>query len=144
MDTQPDGGPYGDGTPHPITAFGGHNIVYEVHNYDPPSYWQQLFVAPAASLPVIIGELGPEDNDYGEQTFDDSVSLMKTAEQLQIPYAGWIFDENCNYSNDMLNMIAAVPGMSGCDPHFPVAATGAWGNAVMAELQASPAAPTGT
>ena len=145
--TLPNGKVYGDGTQHPITAFGGHNIIYEVHNYDSQMFWQRLFAAPAATLPVIIGELGPEANDSGDQVESDSVLLMGTAESMQIPYAGWIFDEVCN-DNKALNMISLGVDNGAyndydCDHDVPVTATEPWGVAVMSQLQSPPQAADG-
>lgn len=77
---------------HPITAGGGTNIVYETHVYDPSSSFQALFVGPAATLPVIIGEFGPAE---GYMTEADCSALMSSAESLQIPYLAWTFHPRC-------------------------------------------------
>ncbi len=74
---------------HPITAGGGTNIVYETHAYNPPGDWQELFIEPAETLPVIIGEYGP-DGTY-MTTVQVAQQLMATAETHEIPYIGWSF-----------------------------------------------------
>ena len=43
----------------PISAKGGHNVVYETHVYDEATAFQARFIGPSRSLPVIIGEFGP-------------------------------------------------------------------------------------
>ncbi len=74
---------------HPITAGGGSNIIYETHAYNPPGDWQDLFIGPAETLPVIIGEFGP-DGTY-MKSIAVAQELMTTAEGLEIPYIGWSF-----------------------------------------------------
>lgn len=74
---------------HPITAGGGANVVYETHVYNPQADWQAMFIDPAASIPVIIGEYGP-DGTY-MKTIADAQALQAQAEQLEIPYIGWSF-----------------------------------------------------
>lgn len=75
---------------HPITAGGGANVAYEVHVYDPASEFDGLFVQPAATLPVIIGEFGPAN-----MTLDDTAALMAQAEALEVPYLAWTFHMRC-------------------------------------------------
>jgi endoglucanase len=74
---------------HPITAGGGDGIVYETHVYNPPEDWQGQFIEPAETLPVIIGEYGP-DGTY-MKTVAVARQLMATAEAHGIPYIGWSF-----------------------------------------------------
>ena len=74
---------------HPITAGGGVNVVYETHVYNPVADWQAQFIGPATTLPVIIGEYGP-DGTY-MKTVADAQALMAQAEALEIPYIGWSF-----------------------------------------------------
>ncbi len=74
---------------HPITAGSGANVVYETHVYDPQTNWQTMFIDPSATIPVIIGEYGP-DGTY-MKTVADAQALQAKAEQLEIPYIGWSF-----------------------------------------------------
>jgi endoglucanase len=86
----------------PITAGEGKNVVYETHVYDPVSEFQSLFIEPAQTLPVIIGEFGPAS---GYMTINDCEELIKQAESLKIPYLAWTFHMRCppnllvDYSN---------------------------------------------
>ncbi len=77
---------------HPITAYGGVNIAYEVHVYDPQSEFRDRFITPSQSLPVVIGEFGPAS---GYMTLDDCSALMELAEQHEVPYLAWTFHMNC-------------------------------------------------
>ncbi len=61
---------------HPITAGGGKNIVYEVHVYDPSSDFAKLFINPAKTLPLVIGEFGPHSS---RMTTTDCTKLMDEA-----------------------------------------------------------------
>jgi len=70
---------------HPITAGGGENIAYEVHVYDPASAYQSMFVDPAQTLPVIIGEFGTEAPE----------TLMDLATANDIPHLAWTFHMRC-------------------------------------------------
>ncbi len=94
-------------------------------------------------------ELGPEASDeYGDQDEADSVQLMGTAESMRIPYAGWIFDEDCNGSNRALNMISVGDSNGAyndydCEMDLTVTATEPWGVAVMNQLQSPPQAAAG-
>ncbi len=74
---------------HPITAGSGVNVVYETHVYNPQTDWQAMFIDPSATIPVIIGEYGP-DGTY-MKTVADAQALQAKAEQLEIPYIGWSF-----------------------------------------------------
>jgi len=76
---------------HPITAGGGKNVAYEVHVYDPISEFNKLFINPAKTLPVIIGEFGPG----GQMTTADCTKLMDEAERLEIPHLAWTFHMRC-------------------------------------------------
>lgn len=93
---------------HPITAGGGTNIVYETHPYNPTQDFDDLFVKPSNTLPVIIGEFGPFQGN--EQK--DWINLMDIAEQRNIPYAAWTFHMRCppNLFNDP--GVACGEGMS--------------------------------
>ncbi len=77
---------------HPITAGGGADIAYEVHVYDPASTFDDRFVGPAATVPVIIGEFGPAS---GYMTLSDCEQLMTSAEALGVPYLAWTFHGRC-------------------------------------------------
>jgi len=74
---------------HPITAGSGVNVVYETHVYNPQPDWQAMFIDPSATIPVIIGEYGP-DGTY-MKTIADAQALQAQAEQLEVPYIGWSF-----------------------------------------------------
>jgi hypothetical protein len=67
------------------------NIVYEVHVYDPESTFNQHFITPAQSIPVIIGEFDPVDSTWANMSLNDCQALMNTAQQLDIPYLTWSF-----------------------------------------------------
>lgn len=77
---------------HPITAGGGKNVVYETHVYNPESDFNDLFITPAKTLPVIIGEFGPIS---GYMTNNDCIKLMKKAKKLKIPHLAWSFHMRC-------------------------------------------------
>ena len=76
---------------HPISAGGGANVVYETHVYNPQSDFNSQFEVPSATLPVIIGEFGP-DGTYMAQ--GDLQPMMTAAEQAKIPYIGWYYQTN--------------------------------------------------
>jgi hypothetical protein len=81
---------------HPITALGGIDVVYESHSYDPPAKLDNLLNGPAKTLPVIIGEFGPvEDEHLAHMTLDDCAYLMRRAEEHEIPYLAWTFHMRC-------------------------------------------------
>jgi hypothetical protein len=77
---------------HPIEAGGGENVAYEVHVYDSEDDFDDRFVTPSATLPVVIGEFGP-DGTY--MTMDDAAALMPLAEDHGVPYLAWTFHMNC-------------------------------------------------
>ncbi|HYO56721.1 glycoside hydrolase family 5 protein [Archangium sp.] len=77
---------------HPITAGGGQNIAYETHAYEPAIGFSQLFELPARTLPIIIGEFGPDQG----MTEQDGERLMDRAEALDIPYLAWTFHMRCS------------------------------------------------
>jgi hypothetical protein len=55
---------------HPLR---GRNVVYSAHQYlpyDPPEKFQGNFEQAAQSLPVLIGEFGPEDAGYTNELID--------------------------------------------------------------------------
>ena len=77
---------------HPITAYGGANIAYEVHVYDGQDEFDSRFVTPSQTLPVVIGEFGPAE---GYMTMADCSAMMELAEQNEVPYLAWTFHMNC-------------------------------------------------
>jgi endoglucanase len=77
---------------HPIAAGGGRNIVYETHVYDPQQNFDDLFVTPARTLPVLIGEYGPENG----MSMDDCGALQRRADELGISHLAWTFHFNCS------------------------------------------------
>lgn len=112
---------------HPITAGGGKNIIYETHVYDPIYEFQTLFIEPAQTLPVIIGEFGPVS---GFMTMDDCEELIKLAEFLKIPYLAWTFHMRCppNLLVDNSNV--------GCGENMPLEPT-SWGELLIKYLNPS-------
>lgn len=80
---------------HPITVDGGANIAYETHPYNPQQEFNDLFIVPSQTLPVVIGEFGP-DGTYMQMA--DSQALMDITEQLQIPWTGWSFNHDASPS----------------------------------------------
>lgn len=91
---------------HPITAGGGINVAYETHVYNNPSDFETLFVTPGKSLPVIIGEFGPIDDNFHQAKVEDMETLMNQADAAQIPYLAWTFHQYCSP-----NLIADQPGV---------------------------------
>jgi len=77
---------------HPIQAGGGQNVAYEIHVYNPATDFDTM-LAPAATLPVIIGEHGP--SDIGNMTLLDCETLQVLAESRDIPYLAWTFHQRC-------------------------------------------------
>ena len=110
---------------NPITAGGGVNIVYETHVYNAPADWQAMFIDPANTIPVIIGEFGPAD---GYMTLDQCNTLMAQAEQIQVPYTGWSFSPEC--SPDMLQ---PVDNATDCGTGMPLTPSD-WGTALINRL----------
>jgi hypothetical protein len=74
----------------------GSNIAYETHPYNHPVDFDMLFVQPAKSIPVIIGEFGPATiGSTVYMTEADTKVLMQVAETNEIPYVGWNFHQRC-------------------------------------------------
>lgn len=111
---------------HPVTAGGGVNIVYETHAYAKPSDWKVQFTDPAKTLPVIIGEFGP-DGTY--MTMDTAKQLMPAAEQLGIPYIGWSFSPECSPG-----MLQSVDNVTDCGTGMALTPSD-WGKAIIAQLK---------
>jgi hypothetical protein len=78
---------------HPITAGGGENVAYEVHVYNPTADFQDMWITPAQTLPVVIGEYGP--SDIGNMTEADCTNLMTAARAADVPHIAWTFHMNC-------------------------------------------------
>ena len=77
---------------HPLTAGDGTNFAYEVHVYDAASTFQDRFVTPSQTIPVVISEFGPLD---GSMTLADTAALMVQAEAAGVPYLAWTFHGRC-------------------------------------------------
>jgi endoglucanase len=109
---------------HPITAGGGDNVAYEVHVYNPQSDFAAMFEQPARTLPVVIGEFGP-DGTY--MTTPDLVPLMTRAEAAEIPYLAWAFHQRCDPS------LLVDPTGQGCGVGMALQPT-AWGQILKTRL----------
>ncbi|KAI7843641.1 hypothetical protein COHA_002880 [Chlorella ohadii] len=105
---------------HPITAGDGINVAYETHPYNPQADFAALWVNPAKTLPVLIGEFGPVD---GSMTSADAEKLMQTANSLGIPWTAWTLHMRCppNLLQDLSNY--------GCGVGMPLRLT-AWGELI--------------
>lgn len=113
---------------NPIQAGGGQNVVYETHVYDPASRFDELFVNPARTLPVIIGEFGPiNEPDAPVMTISDAQQLMARADTVQVPYLAWTFHHFCPP-----NLLA--PAAAGCGVGMPLVPTN-WGTVVRDHLR---------
>lgn len=92
---------------HPIAAGGGSNVVYESHIYNSPSDFDTL-LAPSATIPMILGEFGPvNDDDAHRANVGDMQTLMDAASARNVPYLAWTFHEYCPP-----NLIGERPGMT--------------------------------
>ncbi|EFN55972.1 hypothetical protein CHLNCDRAFT_145302 [Chlorella variabilis] len=78
---------------HPITAGQGLNVVYETHPYNIAADFQSLFINPAASLPVIIGEFGPAT--ISDMTMAHAETLMQQCNALGLPWLAWTLHMRC-------------------------------------------------
>jgi endoglucanase len=92
---------------HPITAGGGTNVVYETHIYNAPGEYDALFVNPGKTLPVILGEFGPINDEFHKATLADVQTLMDKAKAAKIPHLAWTFHQFCPP-----NLIGDKPGMT--------------------------------
>lgn len=108
---------------HPIAAGGGDNVVYEVHIYNPTADFDAM-LAPADSIPVVIGEHGP--SNIGNMTLDDCNNLQVLAESRDIPYLAWTFHQRCPP-----NLIEETA--SGCGVGMQLVPT-SWGQALQQRL----------
>ncbi len=111
---------------HPITAGGGVNVAYETHVYNRPTRFDELVVQPAKKLPVIIGELGPQNDEHVTMLPEDCQKLMDLAEHLDIPWMAWTFHNNCPPNLLVERKNACVVGA----PFTP----SPWGQMVKAQL----------
>lgn len=111
----------------PIAAGGGQNVVYETHVYDGVGRFEQYFVNPSRTLPVIIGEFAPIDNYGVVMTQADAIQLMDRAEAAGIPYLAWTFHMRCGPAliQDLSN--------GGCGGGMPLRTT-AWGELMRSRL----------
>lgn len=101
---------------HPITAGGGVNVAYEVHVYNSEADFQDLWIGPAQTLPVVIGEFGPG----GGMTEADSAALLDAARAAGVPHLAWTFHMRCPP-----NLLVDHSG-GGCGAGMPLEPT-AWG-----------------
>lgn len=76
---------------HPIAAGDGENVVYETHSYIHADEFEEIWIGPSATLPVIIGEFGP--TDY--MTLEETSLMMDEAEKRDIPWMAWTFHQRC-------------------------------------------------
>ena len=101
---------------HPITGGGGVNIAYETHSYMSPSAFDENWIEPSETLPVIIGEFGPF-----EMTVDECVVMMDEAESRGIPWLAWTFHQRCGPS-----LLVDYQG-SGCGADMELTPSDDWG-----------------
>jgi endoglucanase len=80
---------------HPVTAGGGVNIAYETHIYNSPGDFDGL-LAPSASIPLVMGEYGPVNDQYNQATLSDVQTLMNKATAASVPYLAWTFHQDCS------------------------------------------------
>ena len=111
---------------HPITAGSGANVAYETHVYNPQTDWQAMFIDPSATIPVIIGEYGP-DGTY-MKTIADAQALQAKAEQLEIPYIGWSFS-----SQNAPTMLVGSDSDECTKINWTISPSD-WGNAIISRL----------
>jgi hypothetical protein len=106
---------------HPLAT---DNVAYEVHVYDPQTSFQTEFMDAGATIPVLIGEFGP----VSTMTISDTLALMQTAEQLEIPYIGWALHMRCppNLLQDNSS--------GGCGVGMVLAPTSPWGTQLQTRL----------
>jgi endoglucanase len=81
---------------HPITAGGGVNVAYETHIYNSPSEFASLLLASSTrTIPVIVGEFGPVNDEWHNATVNDMQVLMDLAKANNIPHLAWTFHQYC-------------------------------------------------
>lgn len=98
---------------HPIPDA---NVAYEVHVYNPAADFAWLFEDPAKTLPVVIGEFGPQN-----MSMADVMAMLASAEQREIPHLAWTFHMRCppNLLVDNSN--------AGCGGGMTLTPTADWG-----------------
>ena len=93
---------------NPITAGGGVNVAYETHIYNSPAdFASLLLVSPTRTIPVILGEFGPINDQWNQATVSDMQTLMDMAKANNIPHLAWTFHQYCPP-----NLIANTPGVA--------------------------------
>ena len=78
-------------------------VAYEVHMYNAPpvfgNYATQVFL-PAHQLPIVIGEIGPQNADSnkceGHMSFSNLQDVLQAAEKERVSYFGWTFHNACS------------------------------------------------
>jgi endoglucanase len=111
---------------HPIEAGWGRDVVYETHVYDPASTFEDRFLRPARSIPVVIGEFGPVST-VANMSADDCRRLMNEADAAGVPYLAWTFHMRCGP-----NLLRDLSGR-GCGVGMPLEPT-EWGELLRAHL----------
>ncbi|WLT31390.1 putative Ig domain-containing protein [Geothrix sp. PMB-07] len=115
---------------HPITAGGGANVIYEAHPYNAVADFSTVFENASKTLPVIIGEFGPDPD--GNMPASALVPLMDSAETRQIPYMGWYFGETWDVAPGMLD--TETLGTQGGRVTLNLVPNAAWGAVLKARL----------
>ena len=67
--------------------------AYEVHVYNPESDFESMWVEPARTIPVIIGEFGPFDT---YMNLSDCAALQEQARAAEVPHIAWVFHMRCD------------------------------------------------
>lgn len=111
----------------PITAGNGLNIAYAVTVGGPPASFEDAFVEPSATLPVVVSLFNPS----GSMTIDDCAAMMASAEEHEVPYLAWVFHMRCNPS-----LLVDNSG-GGCGVGMTLEPTAPWGQLLKTRL-ASP------
>ena len=109
---------------HPLA---GDQIAYEIHPYNPQTDFDTLIVQPSHTLPILIGEYGPD-----MMTDQDIMALWQTAQASEVPYIAWAFHQRCppNLLQDTASDGCGLDASTGYD--FPRTA---WGDLLFAHLQ---------
>ncbi|MBI3557168.1 MAG: hypothetical protein HY074_12965, partial [Deltaproteobacteria bacterium] len=91
---------------HPITSEGGVNVAYETHIYNSPGDFAGM-LAPSSTLPLLIGEYGPVNDQWSQATVVDMQTLVDRADAAGVPHLAWTFHQYCSP-----NLIGQAPGMT--------------------------------
>ena len=88
-----------------------------------------FFIAPSATLPVVIGEFGPYSDPWSQMTVDDCRSLIDEADTRSIPWLAWTFHMRCppNLLVDHSN--------NGCGIGMSLEPTAEWGRLIQDSLR---------